>query len=280
MGVITSTMYGTVNTVQNAICYEGVTEFKYKKYGWRPQLPDHRDYYHLFDKSKNKNVNCVDLRDKCPPVYDQGHLGSCTANGIGFVFEFDMMKQHLKSFMPSRLFLYYNERDMEGTTGYDAGANIRDGIKSLNKQGICVETEWPYDISKFTDKPSEICYTDAKKNVSVKYKKIVQSIDQFKAALIEGFPVVFGFTVYQSFESNEVEKTGVVNMPFPNEPILGGHCVAIVGFIQDKKQFIVRNSWGSNWGAQGYCYFPYDYLDSPDLASDFWIIQQVEHDKV
>lgn len=280
MGAITSTMYGAVNTAQNAICYEDKTENKYKKYGWRPQLPDHRDYYHLFDKSKNENVNCVDLRDKCPPIYDQGQLGSCTANGIGFVFEFDMMKQHLKPFIPSRLFLYYNERDMEGTTGYDAGANIRDGIKSLNKQGICPETEWPYDISKFTDKPPEICYTDAKKNVSVKYKKVVQNTEQFKAALIEGFPVVFGFSVFQSFESEQVVKTGIIPMPKPDEEQIGGHCVAIVGFIEDKKQFIVRNSWGKNWGELGYCYFPYEYLDSPDLASDFWIVQQVEHDNV
>ena len=276
---ITTLMYSSYNNKQYALCYEG-NNIKYKKYGWAPQKPDQRDYYHLFDASKNKNVNCVDLRDKCPPIYDQGELGSCTANGIGFAFEFDMIKQHLKPFMPSRLFLYYNERDIEGTTDYDSGANIRDGIKSINTQGICPETEWPYDISKFTNKPSEECYNDAKKNVSVKYKKLVQDIEQFKSSLIEGYPIVFGFSVYESFESDEVKKTGIVPIPSPNEPRLGGHCVVCVGFIDDKKQFIVRNSWGKNWGLSGYCLMPYEYLNSPDLASDFWIIEKVEHNNV
>lgn len=276
---ISTLMYSVYDNKQYALCYNG-ENMKYKKYGWVPQKPDHRDYYHLFDASNNKDVNCVDLRDKCPNVYDQGQLGSCTANGIGFAFEFDMIKQHLKPFMPSRLFLYYNERSIEGTVDYDAGANIRDGIKSINTQGICPETEWPYDISKFTDKPPEECYTDAKKNVTIKYKKLVQNIEQFKSSLIEGYPIVFGFSVYQSFESDTVRSTGIVPMPSVDEPLLGGHCVACVGFIDDKKQFIVRNSWGKNWGQSGYCLMPYDYLDSPDLASDFWIIEKVEHSNV
>lgn len=271
-------MYGAANTAQYALCYEGKT-IKYKKYGWKTQLPDQRDYYTLFDASKNKDVNCVDLRDKCCPIYDQGELGSCTANGIGFAFEFDMMKQKLKTFTPSRLFIYYNERVIEGTTDYDSGAYIRDGFKTINKQGVCSEEkDWPYDITKFTEKPSSICYEDGKKNVTVKYKKLVQNIEQFKASLIEGFPIVFGFSVYESFESDEVKKTGIVPLPKPDEPILGGHCVCCVGFIEDKKQFIVRNSWGKDWGLSGYCMMPYEYLNSQDLASDFWIIETVEHD--
>jgi len=244
-------------------------------YGWKRQLPDQRDHYIVFNSNNNK-LNCIDLRDNCPDIYNQGNLGSCTANGIAFAYQYVQIKQKIPNFVPSRLFIYYNERYMEGTVNYDSGANIRDGIKSINKQGICDEKEWVYDISKFTDKPTNQCYIDAKKNLSVKYKQIPQNIEQFKLALTEGFPIVFGFSVYESFESEIVSKTGIVPIPKLDEKLLGGHCVCIVGFIEDKSQFIVRNSWGKNWGDKGYCYFPYEYLENYDLSNDFWIIEQVE----
>src|ERR1700747_2514934 len=133
---------------------------KIKRYGWIPDIPDQRDYLYAAPPAFLRALPArIDLRKQCPPVYDQGQLGSCTANGIGAAIQFDRMKQQLKpDFIPSRLFIYYNERVMENTVNSDSGAAIRDGIKSVNKQGVCPETEWPYDIAKFTKKPPAACY--------------------------------------------------------------------------------------------------------------------------
>ena len=120
-----------------------------RKYGWAPDLPDHRDHLYsapqpiLAKLSPKKSVQAG-----CPPVYDQGQLGSCTANAIAGAMQFEQKKQELTVFAPSRLFVYYNERDMEGTVNSDAGAQIRDGVKSVADLGVCPETEWPYDINQ------------------------------------------------------------------------------------------------------------------------------------
>src|SRR5450432_2708498 len=114
-------------------------------YGWAPDFPDQRDHVYGAPLAKLGPLPAkADLTKLCPPVYDQGQIGSCTANAIAAALEFDRDKQKLADFMPSRLFIYYNERAMEKTTGSDAGAQIRDGIKSVGKQGVCPETEWPY----------------------------------------------------------------------------------------------------------------------------------------
>ena len=119
-----------------------------KRFGWTPDLPDARDYmYSAPEAVLTKLPTKVDLRgSKMPKVYDQGELGSCTANAIGAAFEFGQIKQGQKDFMPSRLFIYYNERAMEGTIDTDSGAMIRDGMKSVAKLGVCTEDTWPYDI--------------------------------------------------------------------------------------------------------------------------------------
>ncbi len=118
---------------------------------------------------------------KCPPVYDQGQLGSCTANAIGGAIEFDQMKEKLPQvFVPSRLFIYYNERVIEGSVNSDSGAMLRDGIKTVAKQGACPEPMWPYQIAKFKTKPSQACYTEATKHTAVSYQRLVQSLQQMK----------------------------------------------------------------------------------------------------
>jgi C1A family cysteine protease len=90
--------------------------------------------------------------------------------------------------------------------------------------------------------------------------------------LTEGYPFVFGFAVYESFESPQVKRTGVVNMPKKGEVMLGGHAVMAVGFDQAKKRFLVRNSWGRNWGMSGYFTMPFEYLET--LSADFWTIRR------
>ena len=218
----------------------------------------------------------VDLRPQCPPVYDQGQLGSCTANAIAGALEFDAARQSLPVATPSRLFIYYNERVIEGTVNSDSGAQIRDGIKSVAAQGDCPETEWPYDPSQFAVQPSLACYADAVKHQAVIYEAVDQNLDSLRGCLAAGFPFVYGFTVYQSFESSAVEETGVVPMPgvLFDQPV-GGHAVMAVGYDDAAQTFTVRNSWGPTWGDAGYFHFPYAYMTG-NLASDFWTIRTIQ----
>lgn len=217
----------------------------------------------------------VDLRAECPAVYDQGQLGSCTANGIAGAVEFDQLKQKQKSFTPSRLFIYYNERVIEHTVSQDSGAQVRDGIKVVAKIGAPPETDWPYDIAKFADKPPAAAYTDAKQDLVTVYTRVVQNLQQMQGCLASGYPFVFGFTAYESFESAPVAQSGVVPMPAPSEKVVGGHCMLAVGYDSQQRVFIVRNSWGATWGMKGYCTMPFEYLLSSSYASDFWTLRSV-----
>jgi len=132
-------------------------------FGWVPDLPDQRDFLYAAPVENMAALpTSVDLRPQCPKtVYDQGQLGSCTANAIAGALEFDRLKEGLADFIPSRLFIYYNERVMEGTVGTDSGAQIRDGIKSVGSIGAPPESDWPYNIAEFAVKPSPKAYKDA-----------------------------------------------------------------------------------------------------------------------
>jgi C1A family cysteine protease len=251
---------------------------KIKGYGWTPDLPDGRDLLYAAPPAPLDELPPrVDLRSKCPPVYNQGKLGSCTANAIGAALEFDQMKQQAKDvFTPSRLFIYYNERAMEGTVDSDSGAQIRDGVKSVHQLGACEESSWPYTISSFAEKPARPCYTEAKRYQAIQYMRVTPTLSQLKGCLAEGFPFVFGFSVYASFESTKVSRDGHAPMPRAGEELLGGHAVLGVGYDEQRQWFVCRNSWGPKWGMSGYFTLPYPYLVQPSLASDFWTIRSVE----
>ena len=248
-----------------------------KKYGWRPDVPDFRDFVYGDGVGRGQIPLHVDLRPQMQPVYDQGALGSCTANAIAGAFEFDLLKQGLTDFMPSRLFIYYNERAMEGTVDQDAGAIIRDGVKTLKSKGVADEKEWPYDIDKFAEKPPASAYLDAKQSKALRYERVNNSqAYNIQHALANGFPVIFGMAVYESFEGEEPANSGMVPMPEPGEKQLGGHAMVIVGYDIPSGRFIVRNSWGAGWGDKGYCYIPFEYLTNTNLSDDHWVIQQVK----
>jgi C1A family cysteine protease len=248
-----------------------------KGYGWTPDLPDARDYLFAAPESVLSTLPTqVDLTSKCPPVYDQGQLGSCTANAIGAAFEFIQLKQGLTDFAPSRLFVYYNERKIEGTVTTDSGAMIRDGIKSVNQLGVCSEDTWAYDITQFAVAPPANAYTEAATHQATVYQRVLPLLAQMQGCLAAGSPFVFGFSVYESFESQDVAKTGVVPLPQRSERLLGGHAVLAVGYDDESQRFYVRNSWGTGWGLDGYCTMPYAYLTNQSLASDFWAIDAVE----
>ena len=245
-------------------------------YGWTPDRPDQRDkLYAAIAAPPARLPSSVDLRPQCSPVENQLALGSCTANALVGSLEFLEGKAGRPVTDLSRLFIYYNERSIEGTVNEDSGAMIRDGVKSLVKQGVCAEDSWPYDIAKFAVPPPAACYRAALDHQVTSYHRIL-TLQEMRQCLAEGFPFVFGFTVYESFESATVARTGVVNMPKAGEKVLGGHAVVAVGYNDAAKRFLIRNSWGADWGQQGYFTMPYAYLDNRNLADDFWTLRAME----
>lgn len=251
-----------------------------KWYGWQPDLPDYRDFQYM-KVGKPIIPQDVDLRKTCktPDVFNQDSLGACTGNGISWALGFDILNNHCENpfteQLPlSRLFIYYNERVIENSVNSDSGAQIRDGLKSVASVGVCVELLHPYEINRFTEKPSDAAYQNALKYKAIEYRRLnnANKLDLI-SCLMDGYPFVLGFSVYSGFESQEVYDTGVVNMPKPNESLLGGHCVVGVGYILAEDRFICVNSWGADWGQDGYFTIPADYLCNWNLASDFWVIR-------
>lgn len=244
-----------------------------RPYTWKPDLPDGRDHIYTaprrwFGLRAAPLPKKVDLRAKCPPVFDQGQIGSCTANALSGAMGF----LH-PGLVGSRLFIYWNERNLEGTVDQDAGAQIRDGVKTLAKIGVCPEREWPYKVTKFKTKPPASCYADAAQHTIAAYQRVT-GLDAMLHCLAEGFPFVFGFTVYDGFEGEEVAKTGILDMPARGEKNLGGHAVLAVGYDRASERFLVRNSWGKDWGIGGYFTMPFEYAASTRLADDFWTVRR------
>jgi C1A family cysteine protease len=231
------------------------------------RLPEDQLVYKALPPHPSNLPVSVDLRYRMPPVYDQGHLGSCTANAICAAIGFD-----LPGFVGSRLFVYYNERLIEGTTNSDSGALIHDGVKSLSTWGICTEEMWPYDVNRLSVKPPENCYQAALAHHNPKSVNIKNTLEDMKGCLSNGFPFVVGIMIYSSFETNKVAATGIVPMPGSKDTLLGGHAVLVCGYDDRRQVWIVRNSWGTRWGDRGYFYLPYNYLLNPTLASDLWSI--------
>lgn len=252
-------------------------------FGWLPDLPDHRDK--LFTPSplalkQVPDTPVFDLADDPAmpqEIWDQGQLGSCTAQSVGCAFAFAHVKAGLAEIMPARLWIYYQERVIEDTVNEDSGAMIRDGFKVCANAGVPPEDDWPYDITTFVGPPPDQASTDAVLHKGITYDSIPQTEDLLKAALLNGFPVSFGFSVYESFETAEVAKTGLMPMP-GREALLGGHAVLIVGWDDTKQgvgankpgMFKVRNSWSADWGDGGHFWMPYEYALNVDLADDFW----------
>jgi C1A family cysteine protease len=250
-----------------------LTPTKIKKFGWVRPLPRARKFC---TELASNLPNDVDLTPACPAVYDQLALGSCTANAIAGLAEFLMLKRKMLAFVPSRLFIYYNERVIEGTVSSDSGASLTDGMTVVSQLGCPNESLWWYNINKFAVKPNEKVYAAGLK-VLVQNPVSVDNtnLGSMQTLLSQGRPIVGGFTVYSSFESDVVTQTGVVPMPGPNDTILGGHAILVVGYHNSTQRFIVRNSWGSNWGMNGYFTIPYVYFTNSNLADDFWVAQSV-----
>ena len=250
------------------------TLFSIPKYHWVKDKVDTRDHpYQLTNKTQS---NIVDLRQYCSLIENQGNLGSCTGNAIAGAIEL-LHKRQNRTLDISRLFIYYYERMFIGTVNYDSGAYIRDGIKACYTYGAPTENLWPYNISKFRTVPPKEALIDAAKRKVTSYQRAAD----FKAvidAITSGYPVTIGFSVYSSFDSPTVAKTGI--MPYPDtskERLLGGHAVLLVGYNKNNNTFIARNSWGTNWGDRGYFYMPFQVIQNNSMSSDFWVIKSISN---
>lgn len=250
-------------------------------YGWVKDRPDPRDkkYAAVRPRSSEPLPASVDMRDLLPPCYNQGEIGSCTANAIAGALEHLQTIQHARErFTPSRLFVYYGERLMEGTVRQDAGAQIRSGIKFVGHVGAPPEELWPYEPKKFTKCPSFSVWRAAREHQALDYHRIDwRDLGEVKTCLAEGFPIVFGFTVFESFEADPKGWPEFLQpMPTPGEAEIGGHAVLAVGYDDAKQAVLVRNSWGPEWGEFGHFWMPYAYITSPTLSDDFWTLRASE----
>lgn len=241
--------------------------------------PDNRDQIYTPKLTLESLAPSVDLRNNCSAIEDQGQVGSCTGNAIAGIVEY-LCRRAKKNTDVSRLFIYYEERALEGTTNSDAGAYLRDGIKVLNKRGAPTETLWPYNERKVLSRPTQAAYVNALTRRAVSYQRCA-NFAAVKSAIASGYPVTVGFTVYESFESlTDLWWTpnGSGMMPYPNintEQVLGGHAVVLVGYNDATNSFIARNSWGTSWGKSGYFYMPYTVVQDSNLTYDFWIITSI-----
>jgi C1A family cysteine protease len=245
-------------------------------YGWIPRLPDMRDAQVSIPAVTSLPTQ-VDLSTQAdmPPVYAQGDLNSCTGNAIAAAVDFDNHVQTQQFLSPSRMWIWYQARVIEGTASQDVGAQIRDGAKVVASLGVCPESDWPYDPAEYTQAPPQTDYSAALGDRVLTYAAVPQLLWPIKSVLASGRPVTFGFTVYSSFESAQVAATGIVPMPSPDESVIGAHSVVLVGYDDAVDRFRVRNSWGTTWGQDGYFEMPYLYVTSASLASDFWVLQTV-----
>jgi len=245
-----------------------------RKFGWIPDVPDPIRDWKFSSVAKKVRIyedKPIDLRPLCPEVEDQGNLGSCVSCGCVGLCEFLEIKDNNPNFKDlSRLFVYYWARDLDSCANIDEGATIRDGFKSLDKYGVCAEATWQYIEENVNVKPTDISIEEAKPHIISEYARL-NSVEDMINCLIDGYPFVFGLTLYDSFESDQTEKTGIVTMPQDNENPTGGHCMMCVGWLPETQQFIVRNSWGTNFGKSGYCFIPKEYMNpSNDFCDDIW----------
>lgn len=237
-----------------------------KEFIVKPSAVDPRDFVY-----KNQNLHIkpeLDLRSYDSIVESQEKLGSCVGNAVTNCFELMVNHRYPKLFVElSRLFVYYNARKLEGNVEYDTGVyEIRNALKGANHYGICTEELWPYDISKFNVEPPEVCYVDAKKRVITVYQKLTTPSDVFES-LNSIKPVIIGFYVFGNFFDVTKEES-TLQMPKETDYMMGGHAVSIVGYSLEKKAFLAKNSFGDDWGDDGYFWLPFEYANK--YVFEYW----------
>lgn len=236
------------------------------RYNVRQDPSDWRDLPYTYKREPLREK--VDLRNWCSRIESQGHLGSCTGQAVVGAYELLLNKEVPDKFVDlSRLFVYYNARLIENVVDEDVGAYVRDAVKAVQKFGICAESVWPYHIQDFAITPSIDSYTDARHRNIQKYFRITFFEDVLDA-LNKEMPVVFSMKVYESFD--ELYDYGTTaKMPEKGESPIGAHAMCFVGYDLGKKVLLARNSFGRDWGMNGYCYIPFDYVRTEVM--DMWV---------
>jgi hypothetical protein len=265
---------------------------KGRKLNWHRSLSDHhvKKFAHLeLLKTPLFYPASLDLGPKCSPVWDQGQTGSCSGfsskSGVEFL-ELNELAQNvplghaplewaLNKFVPvSAFFIYWNERAIEGDTGTDAGATtLQDACTSLQNKGICAEATWPSVPNNLLVCPTTAAYGEAYHHKLPNFYSVDQTLSEMKRCLSNGFPFLFGIAVYDSFMSEQAAMTGIIPMPGQNESLQGGHALLCVGYDDATQRFKFKNSWSTQWGAQGYGFLPYNYMLSQSLADDFYTMR-------
>lgn len=252
-------------------------------YGFLPGFRDRRDHKFGVPLPVAALPTKKDLVPGCPPIFDQMQENSCTANAFIAAVYFDRKRQGLPSLDLSRRFVYWNTRRIEVTTDSDAGGMIRDAIKTSNVTGVCEEKWCPYDDNLVFEEPSIDAYNNVVEH-AVSYDRLDDpklsmsaQLGVMKSCLAAGYPFILGIAIYESFESDEVSKTGIVTMPSDSEGLLGWHAVMVCGYddADSGGRFTLQNSWGESWGNKGRFTIPYPFLTTPDLAMDAWVIRSV-----
>lgn len=259
-------------------------------FGWRPDIPDFRDK--LYRASKDTAVALAPALlipdSRLPPVFDQGQTSSCVGNSTSV-----MATYVTKQIVRSRLFIYFEARRLIGETKSDEGCYIRDGIKVLANIGAPSEKTWAFNTKNVLLEPNAASTQEASTHKVAKYMRL-QSRQDFRSCIAEGYPFVTGFTVYNNFMSDQVANTGVLQLPNASEKMQGGHAICVVGYDSNFKKsrwgvwarnkglpdsqipndvYLIRNSWGSEWGYHGNFAIDAKYLENPNMSDDAWTIR-------
>jgi Papain family cysteine protease len=247
-----------------------------RKYGWARQPEDLRDLKFGVSKPIPGLPESSNLIGLLPPCWDQLQTSDCISHGVsGGLVLAQVRAKKTSVIIPSRLYNYWNFRDIEGDTTKDEGGYIRDGVKAVNLYGFPDESLWPFtpDTTLFT-KPPQSVYDAAATNKIHLYASVdLANPDNIKLALSHGMGVIFGFDVPKYFESSQMESSGIIRLSDFNR-IIGGHCNIIVGHENADETWWVRNSWSPSWCPQynGNYKMGWD-VTSSNHASDGWVIR-------
>jgi len=244
------------------------------KYGWKRGLPVFGGKQFEIPPATAAPMR-ADLGPGMPPVYDQGNLGSCTANAGGGLAQFLTKKLGWKNYLPARLAMYYWTRLAESNVMDDTGASLSATATMMKNRGVPNEVNWPYIISRFQVKPTANVEANGRQHLVLDPMQVRQKMDDIRSCISLGYPIMFGFTVYESFETDAVRLGGIMPMPRQGELILGGHAVLAFAYDDYTRMVKCRNSWGYRWGLNGSFWMPYDYISNPWFADDFWTATKI-----
>jgi len=250
-----------------------------RKFGWKKEKHDSRDKKYAAIRHLEVGrilPKSVTLEEWCGPVLDQGSSSSCVGNSTSTAITFLRLKEaDLPDWVASRMYIWYMTRKQEGTADEDEGCCIRNAIKITGKLGVPPEDLWPFNLTKYAEEPSDEVKAEALQHKTFNYYRVDWTdLNEVKGCLAAGYPIVFGMMVPPGLQSEEVAKTGVLEMiTDPHTEFSGGHAVLAIGYDDNRNAVLVRNSWGKDWGINGCFWLPYDYVTDPHLSDDFWTIR-------